>query len=216
MSVRFLVGYADLFRRKVSVQTLRKAFTIVELLVVVAIIALLIAILLPAITKAREAALTTQSAGNMKNMSTANASYGADWSDRQFTAVPDDWGTAPGVGVAKCIYYQNNIACPPQQILGWDSNGGLWGYWIGGGLCPGSFPSTCAQNGTVLYPLEWTGPNQYFGSWRMPNVKAFNDQLNGRFYDKIFWAPKDRMTLERATPGLQNSGEFSILPNIPL
>ncbi|MDZ4831722.1 MAG: prepilin-type N-terminal cleavage/methylation domain-containing protein, partial [Phycisphaerae bacterium] len=44
-------------------------FTIVELLVVISIIALLIAILLPAIGKARDAALVTQSLGNLRNMS---------------------------------------------------------------------------------------------------------------------------------------------------
>ena len=61
----------------------RTGFTIVELLVVVSIIALLIAILLPAIGKAREAALLTQSLSNLRNMGTANAGYSADWADRR-------------------------------------------------------------------------------------------------------------------------------------
>ena len=56
----------------------RNAFTIVELLVVVAIISLLIAILLPALGRARDAALITQSQGNLRNMAAANATYGAD------------------------------------------------------------------------------------------------------------------------------------------
>ena len=67
----------------------KKGFTIVELLVVVSIIALLIAILLPAIGKARDAALITQSLGNLRNLSAACNAYGADYNDRQFTAVPD-------------------------------------------------------------------------------------------------------------------------------
>ena len=183
----------------------------------VAIIALLIAILLPAITKARESALTTQSQGNMRNLAAANYSYGADWTDRQFTACPDDFGLAPGANpVAKCTNYISQIACPPQQILGWDTGGGLWGFWIGGGLCPGNYPGSCAYNATVTYPVEFVGPNQFFGSFRMCNIKAFNDHVNGRYYDKIFYAPKDRLVLERTQPGFQDGGEFSIIPGLPL
>ena len=77
----------------------RPGFTIVELLVVVSIIALLIAILLPAIGKARDAARMTQSQGNLRNLSVACDTYAADWGDRQWTAVPDDAGLVGGDGV---------------------------------------------------------------------------------------------------------------------
>ena len=49
-------------------KTRKHGFTIVELLVVVSIIALLIAILLPAIGKARDAARVTQSTANLRNL----------------------------------------------------------------------------------------------------------------------------------------------------
>jgi prepilin-type N-terminal cleavage/methylation domain-containing protein len=65
------------------------AFTIIELLVVISIIALLVGILLPAIGKAREQAKLTQSETNMRNLATAHQSYAAAWSDRQFTLVVD-------------------------------------------------------------------------------------------------------------------------------
>ena len=93
----------------------KKAFTIVELLVVVAIISLLIAILLPALGRARDAALVTQSLGNLRNLAAANATYGADYADRQFTQAADDFGLANG----GCQTYLNTIGCPGQQILGW-------------------------------------------------------------------------------------------------
>ena len=65
-------------------------FTIIELLVVVSIIALLVGILLPAIGKARDQARLSISLANLRNLGTAHASYGAEWNDRQYTAVNDN------------------------------------------------------------------------------------------------------------------------------
>lgn len=186
---------------------LRKGFTIVELLVVVAIIALLVAILLPAIGKARDAALVTQSRGNLRNLAAANAVYGAEWNDRQFTACPDDVGMYGG-----CPQYIARF-CPSQQLLGYDQNGDLWGYWLnnGGGICPGTYPVN--QCGTFIFyrPIGYEGnTTAKLGSFRMPNCKAFNSYLTGRYYDPVFWAPKDRLTLERIEQYFQLPGEFYV------
>ena len=109
----------------------RRAFTLIELLVVISIISLLIAILLPAIGKAKDAALITQSSANIANLAKAGYTYASDWGDRHFTACPDDLGIVGGNGTA----YAQTVGCPSQQLLGFDTSGGLWGYWVNGGLC---------------------------------------------------------------------------------
>jgi prepilin-type N-terminal cleavage/methylation domain-containing protein len=57
----------------------RSAFTLIELLVVIAVIALLISILLPALSRARKAGRTTVCESNMRQVGTALMSYATDF-----------------------------------------------------------------------------------------------------------------------------------------
>jgi prepilin-type N-terminal cleavage/methylation domain-containing protein/prepilin-type processing-associated H-X9-DG protein len=56
----------------------KSAFTLVELLVVIGIIALLISILLPSLNKAREAAMATQCMSNMRQIGLAVSNYSSE------------------------------------------------------------------------------------------------------------------------------------------
>jgi prepilin-type N-terminal cleavage/methylation domain-containing protein len=81
----------------------KDSFTLIELLVVVAIIAVLVSILLPALGAARESARATVCLSNMKQLGLGITAYAADFNDWMYISYdrnnvtwPDWWAQALG------------------------------------------------------------------------------------------------------------------------
>ena len=197
-------------------------FTIIELLVVVSIIGLLLSLLIPAVGKARDSALTTQSLANLRNMASACGSYGADWSDRQPSFIFDDFAQhITGLSVAsEKDYYNATGTCPPSLILGYGgyigkcgTGYGLWAWWTsceGGGAAEAASYSFSLP---IILASSWNSlaGTDGFGVWRTPNARSFSQYINSKFYDRVFYAPKDKQANERVQPALDKGDDFSLI-----
>lgn len=109
--MRSACGIAMLIKNPITIKKRQKAFTLIEILVVVAIIALLVAILLPSLRAARQQANTVMCASNLRQLMTGANLYQTE--NRSYCAGPN----TSGVGLHRNGLYEGAPASPVQD---WD------------------------------------------------------------------------------------------------
>lgn len=120
-------------------------FTIVELLIVIGIIAVLIAILLPVLARAREMASRVQCTSNMRQIATASVAYAADngglfpeplnWLYNWLTVVPTDQQQVTTGELWPYLKDLRPYHCPIDEPP-WQGSHNLTSYLINGNILP--------------------------------------------------------------------------------
>lgn len=190
----------------------RRAFAQAEIVACLAVVLVLIAVALPLIGAGRSRSRELASLKNLMTIAAAQAAYGADWNDRQYTNMPDTMALSGG----SYLSYVNQFGCPPSTVLGngtqfpGSGSPGLWAYWV-----PCAASVGLQSNFALLWPMQMGsigGATMLgFGMFRLQNAVGFNEYVGGRFMDPVFYAPADRLRASLVGPGFESSYPFTFI-----
>ena len=188
----------------------RRGLTLIELLVVLAIIGVLVAVLLPAVQSAREAARRTQCLNNLKQFGLATQTYAEQHGRLPLSATVDLSVTATGNNASWGVpgrllpqMEQGNLYDTIDLTTAWDSQQAISNMRIPVFQCPSDRESARVRDPGKGRPLLW--PLNYganLGTWFVYDP-ATNARGSGLF------APNHATRIGEVTDGLSNTLAFA-------
>jgi prepilin-type N-terminal cleavage/methylation domain-containing protein/prepilin-type processing-associated H-X9-DG protein len=198
-----------------------QGFTLIELLVVIAIIAILAAMLLPALTRAKQKAQATQCLSNNKQLELACQMYEGDNGD---VFPNNDTGTV-GTDAGPNAWIQGNAqsytSTPPYED--WISGGVLWNYNKSYAIyqCPSSLAfvhalgsTTVPQNRSYSISVQLNCKYARTDAMTLPAIKASSIRKST---DVFVFAEENQISIDNGAIGTYSTAapEYPNIWNLP-